>query len=284
MYRLWYKHTRLGITILHHTGAKQWCGGGTSFGIFLFSLTLSCPDISGDVPFQRRALVCPHSGAVQRPSPRRSYPRRRFSDGEQMNSTLLALETPADTEHKWTIMCQTWQRCVCLYLGEWRNEEVFHVTFLISSGMALERFVLKSSWNHVHKCNKSSSRLSLNIYAHPVSLRKVYRNRVCAIRERDVLTVSSAPEMLRWKRPSWWAAASMGLKTWSGVKHKLWFYRKRFQRQTQTLNCPAANVCSVATVWLLTYWTSSGFAVKCSQFMSDFLTSRISKIQSFYII
>lgn len=30
-----------------------------------------------------------------------------------------------------------------------------------------------------------------------------------------VLTVSSAPEMLSWKRPSWWAAVIRGLKTLS---------------------------------------------------------------------
>lgn len=37
----------------------------------------------------------------------------------------------------------------------------------------------------------------------------------------DILTVSSVPEMLSFKDPSWWAAVSMGLRTRSGVKTQI---------------------------------------------------------------
>lgn len=36
--------------------------------------------------------------------------------------------------------------------------------------------------------------------------------------QAEVLTVSSSPETFSWKRPSWWAALSIGFKNWSAVK------------------------------------------------------------------
>lgn len=111
-------------------------------------------EMNGNVPSQRGLLVCldSHSGTAQKPLPRWSYPRWRCLGMEQMNSTLLALEKliPADTEHIHTqthndMSHLTKVYVYCLCLRGCSDKDIVHVTFLIHSGITLERFVLKSS-------------------------------------------------------------------------------------------------------------------------------------------
>lgn len=105
------------------------------------------------VPSERRVLVClgPHSGAVQMPAPKLWFPRWNCSNVEQMNSTVLTLGKlhPADTEHKNT-------KCFTSHLRKYILYAAFTPTFLISSGMAVERFVLRSVWNDIQDSNMYS--------------------------------------------------------------------------------------------------------------------------------
>lgn len=113
--------------------------------------------LSANLPFQSRELVCPdsHTEASQQPLTRWLYPKWRCWEKEQMNSTHLAQENPipANTKHKHINIkiCLTWW-CHIYWnfgakkrMGRWR---LFHVTSRINPGISMDNSVLNSSWNH----------------------------------------------------------------------------------------------------------------------------------------
>lgn len=141
----------------------------------------------------------PHSGSWGRSVEER---KRRTPHWE-----LWRLRETLGNTHTYTVILANVFTNINTYILRYsqKQENTFEIHFLTSlmtPGVRLERLVLKSSWKK-------------NMFAQK-------KDRFSTERAPSTgrLTLSPAAEMLSWKRPSSWAAATMGLKTWSGSKHK----------------------------------------------------------------